>query len=294
MLITNVDRVLEMLRTTQKLPVKGIAAALHAEPKSIEKLAKLLEEEKKLSITYKMLEPWLVYGFQEKQQKEKKPFFVWKKQQKQQAPQAATAIPPVPPVPPQRSPLLTGKKQKQAAQPTAAPAEPLQVPPAPPHQPLFTWRKQPQIPQPKEAPQAPLPVLPERKPISTQNKQALKQALPVPLPPKHLSFPFFGKKREESSTQEANKQPPAQNRFIRLTPQPEQVSTNKDKEIEQELNEIIAKAMGALQAKSYKDVYTAYNEGSARYKALQGADSKMKFFKRLSAVHDSLLKELKH
>ncbi|HLD06154.1 MAG TPA: hypothetical protein VJC16_01305 [Candidatus Nanoarchaeia archaeon] len=266
MLITNVDRVLEMLRARKELPVKAIAAALHADPKSIEKLAKLLEEEKRLTIAYRMFDPWLLAGFQEKGKKQKKPLFVWKKQQ---AAQPAPAPPPVarqapgaePPPPPQHQPLFTWKKQKQPV-----PASPLSAPPVPPqHKPLFTWKKQHDTQKPAEHPAS------------------------------HFSFPFLHKRNGQTAAkQEQGKQgqKPGSN-FIRLTPQPEQPSINTDKEKGQELDAVITRAGDALKSRSYKEVYTAYNEGSALYKELQGADSRMRYFKKLSAVHDALLQELK-
>ena len=82
MLKTNVDKILDILQQRKEVMVSELAAVLKATPENIEKIAKLLEEEKLLTIKYKMMKPYLVYGFRErkKEKGEKKPLFAWRKQ----------------------------------------------------------------------------------------------------------------------------------------------------------------------------------------------------------------------
>ncbi len=63
--------------------ISDLATALNTTPSNIEKIAKLLEEEKLVTIKYKMMKPYLVYGFKEKKKKGEKgkSLFVWKKKE---------------------------------------------------------------------------------------------------------------------------------------------------------------------------------------------------------------------
>ena len=84
MIQTNVDKLLEILKQKGTASVKDLAAALNTNPETIEKIAKLLEEEKLVTFHYKMMQPWLVYGHNGREKKgKKKHLFTWKTKEEQ-------------------------------------------------------------------------------------------------------------------------------------------------------------------------------------------------------------------
>src|SRR3990170_3924636 len=57
---TEADRLIELLKTTDEISVTNAAKRLNADPKTIEAIATLLEEEDLLKIVYKLTTPYLI------------------------------------------------------------------------------------------------------------------------------------------------------------------------------------------------------------------------------------------
>ena len=62
MLKTNVDKLLDILKEKKEIMISDIAVMLNTTPSNVEKIAKFLEEEKLLTIKYRMMKPYLVYN----------------------------------------------------------------------------------------------------------------------------------------------------------------------------------------------------------------------------------------
>jgi len=278
MLKTNVDKLLDILKEKKEIMISDIAVMLNTTPSNVEKIAKFLEEEKLLTIKYRMMKPYLVYGFRDKRKKEKKKkLFSWGKKKKE----IPKAVPKPLPTPLTEKPSLFTRLLKKKVEipqpiPNIEPLKPipkLELKPIQP--PKLELKKEGILPKlfktktkqnKKELPE-PFPKLEPLKPVPQPPKLELKPIQPPkmelkPFPKQELkSIPGMIEKEKENLFsrlfKKKNKEKEEEPKIKLTKIKSPLFSFKKEKEELNEVKEAIQKAKGIrLERKQIKPFFS--------------------------------------